>query len=61
MLPWHVPEKAWSTNDFDEALTALFGGGVPVRGLSPATISRLKSVWQADYEAFCGARLARWP
>jgi len=50
VLPW-LYLKGVSTNDFDEALTALFGESV--RGLSPATISRLKSVWQADYEAFC--------
>ena len=38
-------------NDFDEALTApvrRVGFGV----LSPATIRRLKSVWQPTYEAF---------
>lgn len=50
VLPW-LYLKGLSTNDFDEALTALFGEAV--RGLSPATISRLKSVWQKDYEAFC--------
>ena len=50
VLPW-LYLKGVSTNDFDEALTALFGEAV--RGLSPATISRLKSVWQKDYEAFC--------
>lgn len=50
VLPW-LYLKGVSTNDFDEALTALFGESV--RGLSPSTISRLKSVWQKDYEAFC--------
>jgi len=50
VLPW-LYLKGVSTNDFDEALTALFGESV--RGLSPATISRLKSVWQQDYKAFC--------
>jgi transposase-like protein len=50
VLPW-LDLKGVSTNDFDEALTALFGE--PVRGLSPATISRLKSVWQAGHKAFC--------
>jgi len=49
VLPW-LYLKGVSTNDFDEALTALFGESV--RGLSPATISRLKAVWQADYETF---------
>ena len=50
VLPW-LYLKGVSTNDFDEALTALFGESV--RGLSPATISRLQSVWEADYKAFC--------
>jgi len=49
VLPW-LYLKGVSTNDFDEALTALFGESA--RGLSPSTISRLKSVWQKDYEAF---------
>ena len=49
-MPW-LYLKGVSTNEFDEALTALFGESV--RGLSPATISRLKSVWSTDYEAFC--------
>ena len=49
VLPW-LYLYGVSTNDFDEALTALFGESV--RGLSPATISRLKAVWQADYETF---------
>jgi transposase-like protein len=42
VLPW-LYLKGVSTNDFDEALRGLFGESV--RGLSPATISRLKSVW----------------
>lgn len=50
VLPW-LYLKGVSTNDFDEALTALFGESV--RGLSPATISRLKAVWQEDYQSFC--------
>lgn len=50
VLPW-LYLKGVSTNDFDEALTALFGESV--RGLSPSTVSRLKSVWQKDYEGFC--------
>jgi putative transposase len=50
VLPW-LYLKGVSTNDFDEALAALFGESV--RGLSPATISRLKSVWQQDYQSFC--------
>jgi transposase-like protein len=50
VLPW-LYLKGVSTNDFDEALTALFGESV--RGLSPSTIGRLKSIWGKDYEAFC--------
>ena len=46
VLPW-LYLKGISTNDFDEALTALFGESV--RGLSPATIARLKSGWEREY------------
>jgi transposase-like protein len=46
VLPW-LYLKGVSTNDFDEALKALFGESV--KGLSPATISRLKRGWEAEY------------
>jgi len=46
VLPW-LYLKGVSTNDFDEALTALFGESV--KGLSPATIGRLKRSWEAEY------------
>ena len=46
-----LPERRVDQTILTRLLTALFGESV--RGLSPATISRLKSVWQADYEAFC--------
>ena len=46
VLPW-LYLKGISTNDFDEALTALFGESV--KGLSPATIARLKGVWEREY------------
>ena len=46
VLPW-LYLKGVSTNDFDEALEALFGESV--KGLSPATIGRLKRVWEAEY------------
>lgn len=49
VIPW-LYLKGVSTNDFDEALTALFGQSV--KGLSPATISRLKQVWEAEYAQF---------
>ncbi|MBI4179920.1 IS256 family transposase [bacterium] len=42
--------KGVSTGNFGEALAALFGEGA--KGLSPSVISRLKKVWEADYEAF---------
>jgi putative transposase len=42
--------KGISTGDFQEALGALLGEDAT--GLSPATISRLKSVWQTEYEAW---------
>lgn len=42
--------KGISTNDFDEALRALFGESV--RGLSPATVTRLKQGWEAEYAAW---------
>jgi len=47
LLPW-LYLKGISTGDFSDALTALVGRGSP--GLSPATIGRLKSVWQEDLE-----------
>ncbi len=46
VLPW-LYLKGVSTNDFDEALTALFGESV--KGLSPATIGRLKRSWEEEY------------
>jgi len=46
VLPW-LYLKGVSTNDFDEALKALFGDSV--HGLSPSTISRLKGFWEAEY------------
>nr|PZN72409.1 MAG: IS256 family transposase [Pseudomonadota bacterium] len=46
VLPW-LYLKGVSTNDFDEALTALFGESV--KGLSPTTIGRLKRSWEAEY------------
>ena len=46
VLPW-LYLKGISTNDFGEALTALFGESV--KGLSAATIARLKSGWEREY------------
>ena len=49
VIPW-LYLKGVSTNDFDEALEALFGESV--KGLSPTTISRLKQAWEAEYAAW---------
>jgi len=47
LLPW-LYLKGLSTGDFSSALVALLGEGAP--GLSPTTISRLKSTWEVDYK-----------
>jgi len=47
LIPWRYL-KGVSTGDFSEALAALVGKDAP--GLSPATISRLKSVWQDELD-----------
>jgi putative transposase len=47
LLPW-LYLKGVSTGDFQDALTALVGKDAP--GLSAATVSRLKAVWQQDFE-----------
>lgn len=49
MISWLYLKRV-STNDFDEALRALFGESV--KGLSPATIGRLKQAWTAEYAGF---------
>lgn len=46
VIPW-LYLKGVSTNGFDEALKALFGESV--KGLSPATIARLKQSWEMEY------------
>jgi len=50
VVPW-LYLKGVSSNDFGEALEALFGGAV--KGLSPATIMRLKREWEAQYAEWC--------
>jgi transposase-like protein len=47
LLPW-LYLKGLSTGDFSQALAALLGKDA--RGLSAATISRLKEVWKDEYE-----------
>ena len=47
--------KGISTNKFQDALTAIFGEGA--KGFSPATITRLKEVWQKEYNEWAHRRL----
>lgn len=47
LLPW-LYLKGVSTGDFSDALAALVGNDAP--GLSAPTISRLKTVWQQEYD-----------
>ncbi len=47
LLPW-LYLKGISTGDFAEALAALLGPDAP--GLSPTTITRLKTAWADEYE-----------
>jgi transposase-like protein len=47
LIPW-LYLKGVSTGDFSDALAALVGNDAP--GLSAATISRLKNVWQQDFQ-----------
>ena len=49
LIPW-LYLKGISTGDFQEALSALVGPDCP--GLSATTVTRLKSVWEAEYEAW---------
>jgi putative transposase len=55
LLPW-LYLKGLSTGDFSEALAALLGKDA--RGLSAATISRLKEVWKGEYERWSKRDLA---
>jgi putative transposase len=49
LIPW-LYLKGVSTGDFSEALQALLGPEAP--GLSAASITRLKAVWEAEHEAW---------
>jgi putative transposase len=40
--------KGISTNEFQTALSSILGDGV--KGLSPATIVRLKQIWETEYQ-----------
>ena len=47
LIPW-LYLKGVSTGDFSDALAALVGKEAP--GLSPATVSRLKTTWQRELD-----------
>jgi putative transposase len=49
LIPW-LYLKGISTGDFSDALAALVGKDAP--GLSAPTISRLKTIWQQDLQAW---------
>jgi putative transposase len=55
LIPW-LYLKGISTGDFSEALAALLGP--QAKGLSAATVTRLKAVWQQEYEAWSKRSLA---
>ncbi len=55
LIPW-LYLKGISTGDFSEALAAILGP--QARGLSAATITRLKSVWAEEYDAWSKRSLA---
>jgi putative transposase len=55
LIPWLYLHGV-STNDFQDALAALFGPDAP--GLSPRTVVRLKEVWEEEYEAWTRRTLA---
>ncbi len=55
LIPW-LYLKGISTGGFSEALQALLGADA--KGLSATTITRLKSVWQKDYEDWSQRSLA---
>jgi putative transposase len=49
LIPW-LYLKGISTGDFNEALAALLGP--QAKGLSATTVTRLKAVWQDEYQAW---------
>jgi len=55
LIPW-LYLKGVSTGDFSEALAALVGKDAP--GLSAPTISRLKAVWQQEFQQWQKRSLA---
>lgn len=55
LIPW-LYLKGVSTGDFSEALAALLGPDAP--GLSATTVTRLKEVWEKEYQAWHQRSLA---
>jgi putative transposase len=55
LIPW-LYLKGVSTGDFSEALAALLGPDA--RGLSATTVTRLKSVWEKEYQDWSKRSLA---
>jgi transposase-like protein len=55
LIPW-LYLKGVSTGDFSEALQALVGPDAP--GLSATTVTRLKAVWEQEYDAWSKRSLA---
>ena len=55
LIPW-LYLKGVSTGDFGEALSALVGPGA--EGLSASTITRLKAVWEDEFQEWTGRSLA---
>ncbi|HEY7156384.1 MAG TPA: IS256 family transposase [Gemmataceae bacterium] len=55
LIPW-LYLKGISTGDFSEALAAILGP--QAKGLSAATVTRLKTVWQEEYDGWSKRSLA---
>jgi putative transposase len=55
LIPW-LYLKGISTNDFGEALAALLGPNAA--GLSPTTVTRLKSTWADEYKQWASSDLS---
>lgn len=55
LIPW-LYLKGVSTGDFSEALAAILGPDAP--GLSATTVTRLKAVWQQEYDTWSKRSLA---
>ncbi len=49
LIPW-LYLRGISTGGFNDALTALLGPNAP--GMSPSTVSRLKSKWESEHESW---------